>query len=323
MENRLTIYVLTAVCFFHISCKQKIIGVVPVIEVEKDLSIPGAGDIKYLIFLSDQIRYAASDSNVIYKTTDEGDSWTSKSIGISGQINGLEFYDESNGLCLVENSLYETDDGGDTWSFNTSADLLGMVDGGIVVIGDCGFASCEIFTSNNTGNSFTSIGDVTMDDEFVNAVFENSQVYTFSSDVSYYDRVYGMDISTKQELKISFDNIFYDELPNDIYFDDDSGGVIVAPNGLIMNDGYFGYSREHYGHTYTFYSVDGYEDLTVCVGEKTIVSNIDTGDDEIEWKDVFDENGNGFDQTFYSIKFIDESTFYLSGSDGLLWRVKI
>jgi hypothetical protein len=53
------------------------------------------------------------------------------------------------------------------------------------------------------------------------------------------------------------------------------------------------------------------------VGKGSVISNLDILN-ENKWNQVYDENGNGFDKTFYKIRFIDSNTFYLSGSDGYL-----
>jgi hypothetical protein len=303
------------------SCEKKILEILPVIEVEKDMSIAGAKDIKYFSFPSDAVGYAASDTGFIYKTSNGGNSWEIIPIEDNRKCRGLEFFDESIGMCLMGNYLYVTDDGGQTWNYRGNVDFIGKTKDGIGVTGDCGFFSCDVRISSDSLQSFQSIGSVTMEGGLTASRVVDNKVIVITNDTYYDDRAYGLDLTTGEDFAIGFDNLIYSENPNDIYLSGENG-TVVGPNGLIMRTSYFGFSRAYYGNTNTYYSVDGYEDFMVCVGERTIATNMDIGNDE-RWNEVFDDNGNGFRSTFYKIRFIDQSTFYVSGSSGLIFKAKI
>ena len=62
-------YLILAISFLLISCEKKFVEIIPVIEVEKDMSITGGGDIKYFSFPTTNVGYASASTSFIYKTT--------------------------------------------------------------------------------------------------------------------------------------------------------------------------------------------------------------------------------------------------------------
>ncbi len=306
---------------FLTACKKKVLEIVPVMEVEKDMSIQTTGSIRYFSFPSESIGYAAADSGFIYKTIDGGLSWNIITVAANKKCRGLEFFTNSKGICLMDRSLYSTANGGISWSLkNSDTDFIGKTINGIGVSGKCTPNSCSIKTSNDSSVSFQSVGNINISGDFISARVVDSKVFVFTKDVFYYDELHGFDLITNQSITIDFDNITNN--PSDIYLSG-STGCVTGVGGDIMEDEFgVGYDRTYYSHSYNYYSVDGYNGFIVCVGDKTIASNLDIGTEE-KWNEVFDTKGNGFTHTFYKIRFINANSFYISGSKGLLIKAKI
>jgi hypothetical protein len=307
-----------------ISCSKKVIEIRPVIMLEQDISIPTVNDINYFSFPSEDVGYAASvESWVIYKTLDGGSSW--EELEVSSPVkkcNGLEFFSNDSGMCLMNTTIYITNNGGETWTANGTADFIGKTDDNIGVKGDCGSYSCEISTSTNNGESFTLKGSASMDGDFISARIVDGKAFIFSDEVFYYDRLHGLDLETGETVEILFENVISNERPTDIYIDEGFGAA-TGHSGLIADPTYGErYYRNHYGNAYSFYSVDGVGDLIVAVGEKTIVTNMSIAGPDT-WNYMTDVDGNGFIETFYKIRFIDERRLYISGSEGTLLKIKI
>ena len=312
--------------FLFLSCEKKIVETIPVMVIEKDISISGASDIKYFSFPSPTIGYAASPSNFIYKTIDGGSSWDQVTVVANKICNGLEFFDDLNGMCLMGKDVYVTDDGGQTFNIRGSGNFIGMTKDKIGVIGNCGNTTCVISTSVNKGQSFLIKGilnyDITF--EYLSSRVVDSKIIIFSETGYNYPNENTYDISNNSSSSIGFGNLTAEEIPNDIYLSGtNSLGTTVGSDGFLLED-LFGTitSRDFYRHSYPYYSVDGNESLVVCVGERTITSNLDIGNGE-KWNYVLDENGNGFSNTFYKIRFTNSNSFYLSGSNGILLKASI
>lgn len=300
------------------SCKKKVLEIIPVIEIEKDMSITNGKDIKYFSFPSSQIGYAAYDTSFIYKTNNSGTTWSLINVANNKKCNGLEFFNELKGICLMGNSMYATSDGGLTWNLKDSGvNFIGKTDKGIGILGKCNNFSCSIYTSVDSAGSFQSVGDITFQGDFLSARIVDSKIIVFSKD---YDKLKGFDVISNQNFSIKF--YINNNNPFDIYLSG-STGCVVGVGGDIKEDRFgVGYSRAYFNHSYNYYSVDGVGNFIVCVGNKTIASNMDIGNDN-EWNEVFDSKGNGFDHIFYKIRFINSSSFYLSGNNGLLLKAKI
>jgi photosystem II stability/assembly factor-like uncharacterized protein len=112
MKHFLLIFILL---FVLNSCEKKIIEIVPVIQIENDISIKTGKAIKYFSFPSSSVGFAGSDTLIIYKTTNGGDSWEIMNVGASGKCRGIEFSDNLHGMCLMGTTMFSTVDGGLNW----------------------------------------------------------------------------------------------------------------------------------------------------------------------------------------------------------------
>jgi len=303
------------------SCEKKYLEIVPVLQVEQDLSIPGANDVKYFSFPSEQIGYAAENASFIYKTSDGGKSWLKLAVGnASNPCRGMEFFDTLNGMCLMGENVYVTDNGGLSWTYRGSGQFMGISTTGKGIMGFSTRTSCSILVSTNKGKSFQLAGNIKLDREFEGAIIAGTKVFVLENDQAFRS-LSGFDVETRnQEELVVFGRMnnpaamFYNEYSKALV---GSSGQILQPPSPDES-----YQDAYFGHTYTYFSVDGYQDLLIAVGERTASINRQYGE-ESKWSELLDRDGRSFPFTFFKIKFINENTFYLSGNNGLLWRAKI
>ena len=312
------------------SCKKKVIEIIAVIELVKDMSISGADDIKYFDFPTEQIGFAASETSFLYKTTNGGSSWLEVPVeggGSTKVCKGLIFFNENDGLCLMNSHLFRTSDGGDNWSLSqTSVKFLEKSESDLAVIGKCGSSSfsIDVFTSSNFGASFSLIGDIqpfnslnACNDFQFSSCHNNQLMLHFDEE----DALYGINLADASNFTVVLDDLNAFEAPRDFYINENFG-VLVGELGTIQTDySSSWYVRKYYGHTYAYNTVDGYGDLVICAGENTISTNLPIN--ENEWNEVFSEDGNGFKTTFYKVAFSNASNFYISGANGLIQKFKI
>lgn len=320
--------ILSLFCCFLLSCEKVILDIVPVLQIEQDLSIAGAGDIKYFTFLSDQVGYAASDGAAVYKTTDGGKTWTRLIVASKGTCKGLEFFDTQHGMCLINQTVYVTSNGGNSWTTKTTSDFIGITKEGVGVIGqNCSYNMHCVYTTTNKGQSFQLLGNLGLQGDFGFAKVTGNKLYLIPEKVFSEDTFNGIDVKTKIKEQVAFGNLVYYEAPTDILVNDNMGLMVGYP-GLIMQ------RQEDFTATKSFYlkdhvlskkdylSVDGFDDLAVAVGFKVISVNVDFGEGE-NWNELIGTQGTSFSQTFYKVKFAGPNSFYISGENGLLWKAKI
>jgi len=305
------------------SCKKKIIEIIPVIEYE-DVSLNDAGDVKAFCFPSLSVGYAAG--NNLYKTSDGGQSWVK--LNFSGTIKSIEFIDENIGFCTAGGYLYKTINGGQTWTFNVSADYVGITPSGHVVVAKETTFIGNIKVSTNNGNTFSTVQTLSLDGHLTGLRIFGDIAY-INDDASYVnDVIRGVNLADSNKIVRLSTKATAEENPRDVYYKNGLGAV-VGGRGLISNSSSSGnpyylalFDRSYYGHTYEYNSIDGYDDLMVAVGHHTIASNIDIKNDE-RWNEMYDKEQNGFEQTFYKVRFFNSNTFFVSGNNGLIWKAKI
>lgn len=223
----------------------------------------------------------------------------------------------------MDNKLYRTENGGINWQYlSYSKRFIKLSDDGIFVTGSCSYSGCEVSTSQDKGLSFQVIGEVQMDGNFFRASLTNNNLYVFSDDVFNNDRVYGINISNGESIEIGYSNLIFTENQYAMY---EYGTLMVSVGGegSLMVSEYLSTLIDKYNwNNYTFYSVDGYEYFVVSDGVKTLVTNYDLGTGA-EWREIYDKEQNGFNNTFYKIIVIDNHSFYVGGDNGLLWKADL
>lgn len=319
-------------CVALTSCKKKVLEIVPVLQVEKDMSIAGAGDIKFFDFPEGQVGYAASDTTFIYKTLNGGASWEKIEIGDGGKCRAIDFFDATNGMVLMGLKLYITQDGGDTWEMETTGVIFsGISDTGIgAYIKDCNYPSCSVMTTNNMGASFQETGSLNHGEvwyEITGGRMTGNSMVLIHSDSNFDDILYGYNLELEESFSLPFDNITAYVEVTDLFLSGESEGAIVGEGGTLQVrtqyfSGSYSFSQQVIEHSYDYYGVDGRDGLIVAVGEQMITSNIDI-QTEYPFNPVFDSDGNGFTETFYAIEFYATDRFYLSGENGLILKAKL
>ena len=290
-------------------------------SIEKDMSIATTAAIKHFSFPTEKVGYAASDTNFIYKTIDAGSTWDTISFPTNRSCNGIEFFDENSGMCLTGRNLYTTVDGGLTWNEIGNGSFIDITNEGIGVIVLKSTYNCEIMTLSEDMQSLTSVGSVTFHHDLVSFRVNQSKAYLFSKESNHHDEIIEFDLDTKSNNKLQLQGVTYSDDPADIFINDEEE-VIVGTSGVVMRRITSYYDRAYHRHNYDYLSVDGYKGFVVAVGAKTICSNLDL-QNEYQWNEVFSSDGNGFDQTFYRIRFFNSPSFVISGSNGLLIRARI
>lgn len=304
------------------SCKKQVLEIVPVIDVT-DISLPTSGDIKSFSFPTDKVGYAAvDDTSLIFKTEDGGHSWSALKKSFSGgeKFINIEFYDEINGLCLTTYGSYETNDGGVTWT-NTSVDIIGISKQGTIIRGYLSGNYITLYKSTDNGQTYENWHRLGFSGTFISAKVTENKCFILTEDNSTYYVLKGIDLNTKMEVKVSMMRN-----PTDVYFNNDRT-YAVYNNSTVFDSKY----RNYNDLSSEFYSIDGYNDLTVAVGKNKMVTNMNINSDkmgtntnsETPWNELRDHKGQSFKNTFYKIKFRDAHTFYVGGANGLLWKAKI
>lgn len=301
-----------------ISCEKKIIDIVPIIKIENDMTIEGGGDIKYFSFPSASVGFAASDTSLIYKTSDGGLSWDELHILDNGICQGLEFFDEQNGMCLMSGKVYVTNDGGSTWQYRAESQFIGITEDGMGVLTSCRFSRCNIRVTDDMGQSFRYFDEIYNQESTTYARVNGSMLVLVLED----RKLTAVDMNNKERINLRSPGVNANQKINDVFISNELQ-VVAGKEGIIFDDSRGDFlSRGYEGHTYEYYSTDGFNGLALCVGENTITVNIDTGLDD-RWSEVFGPDKNGFENTFYKVRFIDENTFYISGNEGTLFKASI
>ncbi len=309
---------------FFMSCKKKVIETIPVIEYE-DISINGvSADIHSFSFPSLETGYAAA--NGLYKTIDGGESWIK--LSLTGTITDVEFISTAIGFCVSDGYLYKTTDGGQNWVLKTSADFVEILQNGNIIVAEETTFMANIKLSTDNGNTFTNAPTLSLNGHLSGLKASDYKIFIFDTQGYSSNMIRGLNVADSNKYVRLQVNTTADENATDVYYMGGAGSV-VGGKGFIANSvGVYGtyylagFSRSYYGHTYPYYSIDGYDGLMIAVGYHSIATNMDIQNKE-SWNEVFDKNRNGFEQTFFKIKFYNATTFFVSGSNGLIWKAKI
>lgn len=297
--------------------------IVPVLIYE-DISIPTEIDILHISFPTDEIGYVAGDTGVIFKTLDGGKSWIKLPVANEhhrSDCHGLQFFDAENGLCIFDGSIYHTSNGGKSWALKAYGEGIGITDDGIGYLARYRYMrGWEISRSQNKGNTFeylyttdifsypsSSINKIVFSDNRFTFLYQDDGWVTWLDPVSRTDGYFGVSGNAYTR-------------PKEAYFYQDEA-VVAGGGGAIYQSDVLSYSRVHYQHEYSYYSIHGFSNRAVAVGEGTIAANLAI-DEYRTWQEIFQPNGSSFDQTFTKVRFTAENNFYIGGEKGLLWRAR-
>lgn len=321
MKSSLKLLIVLFVCLFLLSCQKKYLGVVPILDIQKDISLPIDSAIVKAVFPTENIGYClAQNTNGIYKTIDGGETWAVLASTSNYRYNDMIFLDSLHGFVVSGSVLVKTKDGGLTWTSSGYANFIGMTeDSTLIAIQTESMGSVfNIRKSSDKGATFQDFGQYDFGLKFYDkgtiCKIQDSACVIFVTDGDEYFTRISLNTGDFQHI----DNCGYaEDYVRDIYL---SQGYIycVGVEGLLCEGG----SRDFFQHRYEFRAIDGYDDLIVAVGEKTIVSNLSV-DEDVKWNELNDKDLNNYSKEFYFVKFYDAHTFYVGGEKGLLWKVKI
>ena len=323
VRDQLILFALLTVLF--VCCEKKYLDIVPVLTIEKSISIPDGGSIKYFSFPNADVGYASADTAFYYKTIDGGNTWAQVNLDFGDHVRGLEFFTSTKGVCLIDGTIYSTSDGGDNWNSEISGIVgMGITDDGIAIACDEEIASVSVYQSLDSGQVWTLAGTVPKQ---VNASLTKVNVsgniaFTSTDDDGLEGFVRGWDLSLNDDVIVYADGLTaYDEF-SEVY-KEGTRVCAVGNRGNIYLGNSSAMTRSHYGNMRQFNSVHGKGGLLVAVGESTISSNQVLEDSDETWNEVLNEDGSSFSATYYKIEFFDTRSFYLSGDNGLLLKCKL
>src|SRR5688572_16802773 len=154
MNALLKTLLLSLILFAFTTCKKQVRETVAVIEFE-DISIPENIDVKHFSFPTLNTGYVAGKS--LYKTSDGGKNWLK--LSLTGNIAGVEFFDEQKGICIMNGLAYKTFDGGLTWDSDNSASSVDIAQDGRIVLLEYGSQTFKFRISSDTGKTFKYMAD--------------------------------------------------------------------------------------------------------------------------------------------------------------------
>jgi photosystem II stability/assembly factor-like uncharacterized protein len=270
MIHKLPAYVVVLCVFIFSSCKKIIVETIPVIEYT-DISIPNARGIQYFSFPDNQVGYAASDTNFIYKTTDGGKTWAvikNADWPYYQTCKGIVFYDALNGFCLMGAIAYSTTDGGVNWvianpwyGVNSTGAFCGITSSGVGIMGRAErYGYVTLYATSDKGKTFYDIGTTIR----LRAAYRKGKVSgDFISILTNLDNtVYGLSYSTLKSFEWMVSGM--GDL-SDFFYTGTTEGFAVGPKGKLT--ACYSTYQNYNGpiHSYDYFSIDGQNDLILAV----------------------------------------------------------
>lgn len=305
-------------------CEKRVLEVINVLQVIEDLSIPTeAAIMRFNHFNDGSIVAVDSTGNVWKKSVNQ--IWQKSGELPDGILVDVNFGDSDHGICRFSGpSYYHTSDGGKSWVRIWDYYTFYSDDNRLITVEHSNWdGTLTVYASEDFGATRDSLGTIRFEGDVLKGRISQGKLMFITGNSAYEGFINGLDLTTGEEVRLGFDNGFtHGENPEDIYFDDPHW-IIVGPSGVILEGSEsFGSDRRYYGSRYHFYSVDGFKEKRIAVGERSIITyeKVEAGD---PWMNVYDKDGNGHSKNFYHIRFNSDGTFYISGSQGTLLHAKI
>jgi hypothetical protein len=321
-SSGIKLWIISFITFLSFSCEEKkVIDILPVFEIKKDLSIDTQQDIIEITIFKNGTGYALTNAYSYYKTIDFGTTWIEKDI-LHSDFKQLQFFDETNGICIVNTKAYVTIDGGDHWTkmATDTYDIVSAIDfsetGDIYIAireHGLGITTYPVYKSMDMGESFIFIAqtydyptnqllELRVIDSLLYFLFIGSDKKLISIDIEGYG-------SRRTTLFSIIDDVYRLNVYSDSYYAFTGKGIISSDryperNSIYQNDVVFD------------------DDVAIFVGRKTVKTNLNIGND-FTWNEVCDSNGNPFNYNFLDIDQISSGSYYISGENGLIWEVKL
>lgn len=299
-------------------------------------SIPTDFDIVEFSLVSADICFAIGVKDNLYKifrTIDGGRHWdlTYTSAFNDLEIQSIVFVDEFNGIIVFNNHAYRTYDGGATWSTNyinilpppgesyaydfiyagkTAANEFLLVESN-----GNSWIDNRIFTSSPFSSNYSMIASFEHDgDRHDYGHYCNGKLFYLARDFNYWDeKVYMYDLATQVMDTLDVPGSYGTAVLDAMYADERV--VLVRESGkLQFYDG--NWEKDYYNfHGEDYYSVDFIDPYFVAVANKSITSNY-AG----VWEEAIKPDGSGFKENFMKVVKIDQTSFYISGANGVFLK---
>ncbi|MFT6921097.1 MAG: hypothetical protein ACJA1C_000091 [Crocinitomicaceae bacterium] len=300
-----------------------------VVMTSEDRSISTSDDIVDFSFVDENIGYALGYDGYsvkLHKTINGGLNWIevgapNPSFNIDyDDIHSMLFVDEFNGMLLINQRLYRTLNGGMSWieltnQFGFALDVIFSCQGedGNIYAFETNNSNgvCEIYKLEMNGYGYTIVATYpTLFTDFDTGHYHDNHVVLLSRNFNLFEHmVYRINLNnfSGEILEVTGSNY---EIPNDAMHTS-QGTIFARKSGLV----HFFNKQAYFYNNNDYYSIDQVNDYFVAVRDNSISTNyIGT------WEEALNVEGTSFIEKFRRVRKIDDSHFYLSGTNGLFYK---
>lgn len=292
-------------CVLGISSCSKYIENVPVLTIEETYNLPVVSDVSDFYFFDDGTIYASSEQR-LYKSNNSGNTWDQILAGGVGLFrSSLAFLNADIGVAASSDAARLTLDGGENWiTVSSESSRCGVTEKGDLFL--------LVLNEQNAQYNIYILNTETLEFEWVyEGISNKTPLFRGNYLVWEYDQGSGanwdlFDLYTYEVETIrTFSNFVFGQTPTDFICTDDHWG-------FCNYYGYIATSEERYSnHTLDYKSIDFNDQYFVCVGDGTIATDY-FGD----WKEVYNENLEGFEAKFTKVKFQKPSILLIGNENG-------
>lgn len=314
--------ILTTAFFFSCCTRDVIVDAYNTIRYENQL-IATSEDVASVEFISDQIGFVGTVDGKVFKTINQGNTWTLSISPTAEAINVIEFPTSSIGFIGANNGLFKTIDGGNSWvqveSYPITSISFPTLDVGYAVGGD-GF----VLKTEDGGDYWTRY--YRQNSPF-NVPFSN---YLLS--VSFVDALHGFAAGVSESLYMTENGgITWSARPEgtslktyNCVLQGNLGGVIAGDAGiLLVNSGasLLDWDESVEQYDFVLHSIDFFENVGVVVGENSII----LGDlsEDTDWHYFYAPDASTIPHHYLDVSFVNSNTFIAVGKDGIISKFKL